>query len=92
MRQRLALARALLTDPPILLLDEPTRGIDPVATAFFGRLFRGLAQEQRKTIVLVTHDLRAAAELCDRVAVMDGGRIVEIGSPAAVDAMVRAEP
>lgn len=78
MRQRLALARALLTDPPVLLLDEPTRAIDPEAAAFFGRFFRQSAQEQGKTILLVTHDPRAAAEVCDRVAVLDRGRIVEM--------------
>ena len=78
MRQRLALARALLTDPPVLLLDEPTRAIDPEATAFFGRFFRQAAQEQGKTILLVTHDPQAAAEVCDRVAVLDRGRVVEM--------------
>lgn len=77
MRQRLALARTLLSDPAVLLLDEPARGIDLEATAFFERLFRRMAHEQGKTILLVTHDPRAAAELCDRVAVMDRGGIVE---------------
>jgi ABC-2 type transport system ATP-binding protein len=90
MRQRLTLARALLTDPPVLLLDEPTRSVDPAAAAFFGRLFRQLAEEQGKAILLVTHDPRAAGELCDRVAVMDRGRIVEMGGAATVDALIRA--
>ena len=91
MRQRLALARTLLSDPAVLLLDEPARGIDPEATAFFGRLFRRMAHEQGKTILLVTHDPRAATELCDRVAVMDRGGIVETGSPTAVAALVGVE-
>jgi ABC-type glutathione transport system ATPase component len=62
----------------VLLLDEPTRAIDPEATAFLGRFFRQAAQEQGKSILLVTHDPRAGAGLCDRVAVLDRGQIVEM--------------
>jgi len=90
MRQRLALARTLLTDPAVLLLDEPTRGLDPQATAFFAGFFRRLAREHDKTILLATHDLSAAAELCDRVAVMDRGGVVASGDAGVVATMAGA--
>lgn len=80
MRQRLALARALLTDPPVLLLDEPTRGLDPEAAAFWRRFLRQqVIRDQGKTILLVTHNVLDAEEICDRVAIMDRGRIVAMG-------------
>ena len=77
MRQRLALGRALLTDPPVLLLDEPTRNLDPEASAFWGRFLREeIAGKHQKTILLVTHNLLEAETICDRIAIMEGGRIV----------------
>ncbi|MBI2883965.1 MAG: ABC transporter ATP-binding protein [Candidatus Methylomirabilis oxyfera] len=83
MRQRLALARALLTDPPVLLLDEPTRGLDPEASALWRRFLRERAVEELgKTILLVTHDLLEAEDICDRAAIMQRGRIVADGPPS----------
>lgn len=81
MRQRLALARALLTNPPVLLLDEPTRGVDPDTAVGWGRFLREqVVGELRKTVLLVTHDLREAEAICDRIAIMERGRIVVAGS------------
>lgn len=77
MRQRLALARALLGDPPLLLLDEPTRSLDPEATDKVRVLLRGLAQSGR-TILIATHALAEAAAVCDRVAIIAGGRVRSI--------------
>ena len=71
-QQRLTLARALLHDPPLLLLDEPDTGLDLAA---FGLLESLLLGEER-TVVLTTHNLRQAARLCDRYAILNGGRIV----------------
>jgi len=76
MQQKVAIASALITDPPILLLDEPTIGLDVEAARTVKDWIVSLAQEQRKTIVLTTHQLNLAQELSDRVAIMRAGRIV----------------
>ncbi len=80
-RQRIGLARALAADPPIILMDEPFGALDPITRAAIRREFRELDALQQKTIVLVTHDVREAFTLGDRVALMDAGRIVQLGSP-----------
>ena len=79
MRQRLAIARALLGDPPVLLLDEPTRSLDPEAADQTRALLRAMAQEGR-TIMISTHGLAEAAGLCDRVAILIGGRVRDLMS------------
>src|SRR5712692_1727419 len=76
MQQKVAVAAALITDPPILLLDEPTIGLDVEAARTVKDWMVRLAHEQRKTIVLTTHQLDMAQQLCDRVAIMRAGRIV----------------
>ncbi len=86
MRQRLALARVLLPDPEILLLDEPTSALDPVAARQVRRSLTALARERDRTIVLCTHDLAEAEQLADRVIVLEHGRVVADGSPAALAA------
>jgi ABC-2 type transport system ATP-binding protein len=85
MRQRLALARALLHDPELLFLDEPTAGLDPVAARAVADRIRGLRGEGR-SVVLCTHDLAQAQALCDRVVVLEHGRVVAAGAPAALAA------
>jgi ABC-2 type transport system ATP-binding protein len=90
MRQRLTLARALLPDPPILLLDEPTRAVDPVHADDMRKLIRSeLVERHYKTVVLATNLLEEAWSLCDRVAVFSGGRIVAAGTPASLGAYVK---
>ncbi|HHX44516.1 MAG TPA: ABC transporter ATP-binding protein [Chloroflexi bacterium] len=81
MRQRLAIARALLHDPEIVFLDEPTAGLDPVASRQVHELIARLTQEERRTIVLCTHNLLEAQRLCSRVAVLARGAIVAMGTP-----------
>lgn len=85
MRQRLALARALLHDPELLFLDEPTAGLDPVAARAVVDRVRDLRAEGR-SLVLCTHDLVQAQALCDRVVVLEHGRVVAEGAPAALAA------
>ncbi len=85
MKQRLAIARALLHDPPILLMDEPTRSLDPVS-AMNLRTFvlEELKRRDGKTILLATHNLREAEVLCDRVAILANGKVREVGTVADV--------
>jgi lipooligosaccharide transport system ATP-binding protein len=81
MKRRLTIARALINDPRILLLDEPTTGLDPQARhILWDRLFR--LKEQGKTLVLTTHYMDEAEQLCDRLVVVDHGRIMAEGTPA----------
>jgi ABC-2 type transport system ATP-binding protein len=83
MRQRLNVARALLDRPTVLLLDEPTRSLDPVATSMVRALVARLAVEDGVTIVIATHDLDEAESLCDRVAILDTGLLRAIVSVRA---------
>jgi len=75
MARRLGLARALLHDPPLLLLDEPTRSLDPAATTHFHEVLRRIQRDHGVTTLLTTHDLTEAAESCDDVSALDAGRI-----------------
>jgi polar amino acid transport system ATP-binding protein len=83
-RQRVAIARALAMEPEILLFDEPTSALDPETIGEVLEVIRGLAAEHRRTILIVTHELQFAREAADRVAFLDGGRIVEVGPAADV--------
>ncbi len=80
MKQRLALARALLHQPELLFLDEPTAGLDPVASRRVHDLITRLSQEEQRTVFLCTHNLAEAQKLCDRVAVLEHGRMVALGT------------
>lgn len=82
MKQRLALSRALLHGPDILFLDEPTSGLDPVGARQVHELILALARERGRTILLTTHNLVEAERLCTRVAVLEQGRLVALGTPA----------
>lgn len=79
-RQRVAIARALALNPSVLLTDEPTSALDPETTASVLELLGRVRKEFGVTILLITHELQAVRAICDRVAVLDGGRIVEEGT------------
>jgi ABC-2 type transport system ATP-binding protein len=82
MKQRLALARALLHRPEVLFLDEPTAALDPVAARHVNTLVESLARREGCTVFLCTHNLVEAQKLCDRVAVMQHGRLRALGTPS----------
>jgi ABC-2 type transport system ATP-binding protein len=81
MRQRVALARLLLHDPRLLFLDEPTAGLDPAASKQLRDRVRMLSRTQMRTVLLCTHNLVEADQLCDRVAVLARGRLLALGTP-----------
>lgn len=79
MKRRLQVARALLHRPQILFLDEPTVGLDPQARRLLWEILRDL-NRQGMTLLITTHYMEEAEELCDRIGIMDGGRLIELGS------------
>jgi len=91
MRVRLTVARALLSDPGIMFFDEPTRAVDPVhAEEIRALIRRRLVEESGKTVILATNLLDEAWELCDRVAIVNRGRVVALGPPRELDAELDA--
>jgi len=80
-QQRVGLARALITDTPVLLMDEPFGALDNVTRSSIHAEFKALDELKRKTIIMVTHDIQEAFELGDRICLMDKGEVVQIGSP-----------
>ena len=82
MKQRLALARALLHKPDVLFLDEPTAALDPVAARSVNELVENLARREGCTVFICTHNLVEAQKMCDRVAVMEHGKLVALGTPS----------
>lgn len=90
MQQRLHLARALLHDPELIYLDEPTVGIDPVGARELRKTVKQLSQAG-KTILLTTHYMAEAEELCDRIAIINHGRIVALDTPASLKKQITGE-
>jgi ABC-2 type transport system ATP-binding protein len=89
MRQRLSLARALLQRPAVLLLDEPTSGLDPRSAERLREHVRRL-RDAGHSVLITTHDMAEADQLCDRVAVIDRGRVARLGTPAELKRLVKA--
>ncbi len=83
MRGRLALARAVLNEPDLLFLDEPASGLDPKTTAYIHELIRN-EQKRGATVFLTTHNMEEADKLCDHIALLNEGRVVEYGEPKAI--------
>jgi ABC-2 type transport system ATP-binding protein len=88
MQQKVAIARALLTSPILMLLDEPTTGLDPRSKLDVQAFIEELRDSHDATIVLTTHDLDEADRLCDRISIINDGRIVAEDTPAGLKAMV----
>jgi ABC-2 type transport system ATP-binding protein len=88
MQQKVAIARAFLTSPILLLLDEPTTGLDPRSKRDVRDLVQQLRSEHDATILLCTHDLAEAEALCDRIAILDRGRLVAVETPDGLKRLV----
>ena len=91
MQQKVAIARALLSKPKVLLLDEPTTGLDPRSKLDVQEVINELRDEWGATILLTTHDMKEADVLCDRVAIMDKGNVVAMDTPAELKKLVPTE-
>jgi ABC-2 type transport system ATP-binding protein len=84
MRQKLGVARALLPEPRLLILDEPTAGLDPENIVMLRELLLSLAQEGGRTIFLCTHLLAEAQRICSRVGILQRGRLLAVGEPGEI--------
>ncbi len=91
MQQKVAIARAFLSSPVLLLLDEPTTGLDPHSRREVQAFVREIRDAHDATVILCTHDMNEADQLCDRIAIVDHGRIVALDTPAALKALVRSD-
>ena len=90
MKRKLALARALLPDPPILLLDEPTTGLDVVSSRSIRDFIRNdLSRKAGKTVLYTTHYIEEAAHICDKIAILQRGHIIALNTPAALKRMAK---
>jgi ABC-2 type transport system ATP-binding protein len=88
MQQKVAIARALLTSPTLLLLDEPTTGLDPRSKLDVQAFIEDLNRTHDATVVLTTHDLAEAERLCERITILDGGKVVAEDTPAGLKRLV----
>jgi ABC-2 type transport system ATP-binding protein len=90
MKRKLALARALLPDPPVLLLDEPTTGLDVISSRSIREFIRNdLSKKSGKTVLYTTHYIEEAAQICDRIAIMHKGRLIALDTPDALKNMAK---
>lgn len=92
MRRRLALAKALIHDPEVLVLDEPTAGLDPQGVEGLWRILRELRDERKVSVLMATHNMFEAEELPDRVVILEEGKVVAEGTPEEVKARAGAVP
>lgn len=88
MQQKVAIARAFISRPQLLLLDEPTTGLDPRSKREVQTFVRELRDVHSTTILLTTHDMNEAEALCDRIAIVDGGQIVALGTPTELKQLI----
>jgi len=90
MKRKVLVARALVIEPEILFLDEPTTAIDTLGARVVRNLLRKLSSEEKRTVILTTHDLTEVKELCDRVGILNEGKLVAIGKPSELEEKFRA--
>ncbi len=90
MKRKVLVARALVIEPEILFLDEPTTAIDTLGARIVRNLLKKLSSEQKRTVILTTHDLNEVKELCDRVGILNEGKLVAVGKPSELEEKFRA--
>jgi len=88
MQQKVAIARAFLTQPVVILLDEPTTGLDPKSKRDVQAFIRKINEDHNATMILTTHDMDEADRLCDRIAIIDGGKFIQLGTSEELKALV----
>jgi ABC-2 type transport system ATP-binding protein len=91
MQQKVAIARALLSHPQLLLLDEPTTGLDPRSKREVQAVVRELREQYGTTILLTTHDMIEADTLCDRIAIMNNGKVIALDTPVELKALIQSK-
>ncbi|MFW9844372.1 MAG: ABC transporter ATP-binding protein, partial [Candidatus Thorarchaeota archaeon] len=90
MKRKVLVARAMVIRPEILFLDEPTTAIDTLGARVVRNMLKQLSSEQKRTIILTTHDLNEVKELCDRVGILNEGNLIAIGKPSELEEKFRA--
>jgi ABC-2 type transport system ATP-binding protein len=89
MKRKLALARALLPDPPILLLDEPTVGLDVISSRYLREFIKNLGEKAGKTVLYTTHYVEEASQICNRIGILNKGKLVACDTPSAIKGVVK---
>ena len=92
MRKRVALARAMITNPECLLYDEPTAGLDPIVSDSINKLIRRVQKAFHVTSIVVTHDMKSAYHIADRIAYLRGGKIYFVGTPELLTQAAEKDP
>ncbi|MBN2229640.1 MAG: ABC transporter ATP-binding protein [Candidatus Thorarchaeota archaeon] len=90
MKRKVLVARALVIEPEILFLDEPTTAIDTLGARVVRNLLKKLSAEEQRTIILTTHDLNEVKELCDRVGILNEGKLIAVGKPSQLEEKFKA--
>ncbi|TXT54840.1 MAG: hypothetical protein BAJATHORv1_50091 [Candidatus Thorarchaeota archaeon] len=90
MKRKVLVARALIIQPEIVFMDEPTTGVDTIGARVVRNLLKKLSEEENRTIILTTHDLNEVSELCDRVGILNNGELVAIGKPNELEEKYKA--
>ena len=85
MKRKVLVARALIIEPEIIFMDEPTTGIDTIGARIVRNLLKKLSSEQKRTIILTTHDLNEVSELCHRVGILNEGKLAAVGKPSELE-------
>ncbi len=85
MKRKVLVARALIIEPEIVFMDEPTTGVDTIGARVVRNVLKKLSQEENRTIILTTHDLNEVSELCDRVGILNEGELIAIGKPSELE-------